>query len=168
MPYSHFNTDVVFFIDIKNAIVAYAHYLSFMFCFGSLIVERMLIKVDPSRYEVISIIFADIIYGIAALTLLLSGILRVLYFGQGSNFYIENPLFWWKIGLYLFIGGFSLYPTKVYILWVAPLRKKQLPHLSQGLLKRLSFVLNIEIAGFATIPLLATLITRGLGLFVLS
>ena len=53
-------------------------------------------------------IITDIIYGLAALTLLGSGIMRVLYFGQGSEFYTQNPLFWWKVGLYLGAGAFAL------------------------------------------------------------
>ena len=72
-------------------------------------------------------VITDIIYGIAALALLVSGIFRVLYFGQGSEFYTENPLFWWKVGLYLSVGGLSLYPTVTYILWAIPLRKASCP-----------------------------------------
>ena len=33
----------------KSAGVAYVHYLSFMLCFGALIVERRLIKASPNR-----------------------------------------------------------------------------------------------------------------------
>ena len=33
----------------KNAGVAYVHYLSFMLCFGALVLERKLIKADPKR-----------------------------------------------------------------------------------------------------------------------
>ena len=109
-------------------------------------------------------VITDIIYGMAALTLLVSGILRVLYFGQGSDFYTQNPLFWWKVGLYLSVGGLSLYPTVTYILWAIPLRKGELPQVSEGLAGRLSWIINIELAGFASIPLMATLMARGVGL----
>ena len=148
----------------KSAGVAYVHYLSFMLCFGALIVERRLIKASPSRREATAMVITDIIYGIAALTLLVSGILRVLYFGQGSDFYTQNPLFWWKVGLYLSVGGLSLYPTVTYILWAIPLRKGELPQVSEGLASRLSWIINIELAGFASIPLMATLMARGVGL----
>ena len=95
----------------KSAGVAYVHYLSFMLCFAALVVERRLIKASPNRREATAMVVTDVIYGIAALALLVSGIFRVLYFGQGSDFYTENPLFWWKVGLYLSVGGLSLYPT---------------------------------------------------------
>ena len=84
----------------KNAGVAYVHYLSFMLCFGALVLERKLIKADPNRQEATAMVITDIVYGIAALALLVSGILRVIHFGQGAEFYTQNPLFWWKVGLY--------------------------------------------------------------------
>ena len=148
----------------KSAGVAYVHYLSFMLCFAALVVERRLIKASPNRREATAMVITDIVYGIAALALLGSGILRVMYFGQGSEFYTQNPLFWWKVGLYLSVGGLSLYPTVTYILWAIPLRKGELPQVTEALANRLGWIINIELAGFASIPLMATLMARGVGL----
>ena len=149
---------------LPRAGIAYVHYLSFMVCFGALVLERRLIKPDPDRREATLMVITDVVYGLAALALLVSGILRVLYFGQGSEFYTENHLFWWKVGTYLAVGGLSLYPTITYILWALPLRKGELPKVSPQLANRLAWILNIELAGFAAIPLLATLMARGVGL----
>ena len=149
---------------LTRAGVAYVHYLSFMLCFGALVLERRLIKANPSKQDATLMVITDVVYGIAALALLGSGILRVLYFGQGSEFYTENPLFWWKVGVYLAVGGLSLYPTITYILWAIPLRKGELPQVSEALAKRLAWILNIELVGFAAIPLMATLMARGVGL----
>jgi putative membrane protein len=149
---------------LPSAAVAYVHYLSFMVCFGALVLERRLIKANPAKGEATLMVITDVVYGIAALAVLLSGILRVLHYGQGSGFYTANPLFWWKVGVYLAVGALSLYPTVTYILWAIPLRKGELPQVSEALAGRLRWVLNIELAGFATIPLLATLMARGVGL----
>ena len=149
---------------LPNAAIAYVHYLSFMVCFGALVLERRLIRADPNRADATLMVITDVVYGIAALGLLLSGIGRVLHFGQGSAFYTENPLFWWKVGVYLAVGGLSLYPTITYILWAIPLRKGELPKVSEALAQRLRWILNIELVGFATIPLMATLMARGVGL----
>jgi putative membrane protein len=149
---------------LPRAGVAYVHYLSFMLCFGALVLERRLIQANPNRKDATLMVITDVVYGMAALALLVSGILRVLYFGQGSEFYTQNPLFWWKVGLYLSVGGLSLYPTVTYILWAIPLRKGELPQVSEALAKRLAWILNIELVGFALIPLLATLMARGVGL----
>lgn len=149
---------------LPRAGIAYVHYLSFMLCFGALVLERRLIKADPNRQEATLMVITDVVYGMAALALLVSGILRVLYFGQGSDFYTENPLFWWKVGLYLAVGALSLYPTVTYITWAFPLRKGELPKVSQQLANRLAWILNVELVGFAALPLMATLMARGVGL----
>jgi len=148
---------------ISRALVAYGHYLSFMVCFAALVLERRLIRPQPDRRDAIWMVITDIVYGLAALGVLGTGILRVLYFGQGSSFYTENPLFWWKVGTYLAVGTLSLYPTITYILWAIPLRKGELPQVSESLATRLKWILNIEILGFALIPLLAALMARGVG-----
>ena len=90
---------------IKSAFVAYVHYLSFMLCFCALIYERISLKADPSREEAISMVVADIIYGIAGIALLVSGIYRVIKLGQGSEFYTQNPIFWIKMVTFGLVGS---------------------------------------------------------------
>jgi putative membrane protein len=148
---------------VTRALVAYGHYLSFMICFAALVLERRLIRPQPDRRDAIWMVITDVVYGIAALGVLGTGILRVLYYGQGSSFYTENPLFWLKVGTYVAVGALSLYPTITYILWAIPLRKGELPQVSESLATRLKWILNIEIFGFALIPLLAALMARGVG-----
>ena len=149
---------------LQSASVAYIHYLSFMLCFGALVFERISLKVDPSRKEAISMVVADIIYGIAGIALLVSGIYRVIKFGQGSEFYTENPIFWTKIIVFALVGSLSLYPTITYVLWAIPLSKGNLPQVRENLVSRLRLIINIELVGFASIPFLATLMARGVGL----
>jgi putative membrane protein len=105
---------------LPSAAVAYVHYLSFMVCFGALVLERRLIKANPAKGEATLMVITDVVYGIAALAVLLSGILRVLHYGQGSGFYTANPLFWWKVGVYLAVGTLSLYPTVLHPLGDSP------------------------------------------------
>ncbi len=156
---------LVFPIDLlKSASVAYIHYLSFMICFGALIYERISLKSNPNRQEAISMVVADIIYGIAGITLLVSGIYRVIKFGQGSEFYTQNPIFWTKIIVFGLIGSLSLYPTITYVLWAIPLSKGTLPLVTESLVSRLRLIINVELVGFASIPFLATLMARGVGL----
>ena len=151
-------------IQLKSAFVAYLHYLGIILCFGALLYERIFLKVDLNKREVINMIFADVIYGIAGLTILITGILRVKYFGQGGEFYLSNPIFWFKISLYVIVGLLSLYPTTTYILWAIPLSKNELPIISDKIVKRFKFIISTELACFTMIPLLATLMARGIGL----
>ncbi len=149
---------------IKNASIAYIHYLSFMLCFGALIYERISLKIAPNRKEAISMVVADIIYGVAGVALLVSGIYRVIKFGQGSEFYTQNPIFWTKVVVFGLVGSLSLYPTVTYVLWALPLSKGKLPNVTSNLVARLRLIINIELLGFASIPFLATLMARGVGI----
>ncbi len=149
---------------IKSSLLAYVHYASFMICFGALVYERICLKESPDRNQSILMVIADICYGLAGITLLVSGILRVRGYGQGVDFYIENPVFWFKIGLFVIVGLLSLYPTVTYILWAIPLSKGNLPNVNSDLVSRLRLIINIELLGFLLIPLLATLMARGIGL----
>ena len=149
---------------IKSASVAYIHYLSFMFCFGALVFERVSLKTDPNKKEAISMVVADVIYGIAGIALLISGIYRVIKFGQGSEFYTQNPIFWTKIIIFALVGSLSLYPTFTYIMWAIPLSKGKLPEVTTNLVSRLKLILNIELVGFSLVPFFATLMARGIGL----
>ena len=147
-----------------SAFVAYFHYLGIILCFGALIFERFILKINLSKNETISIIIADVIYGIAGLAILITGILRVKYYGNGGEFYTSNPIFWVKVSLYILIGSISLYPTTTYIIWAIPLSKNKLPVISENLVKRFKLIIMTELVGFAVIPLFATLMSRGIGL----
>ena len=148
----------------SSALVAYVHYLGIILCFGALIFERIILKINLSKNETISIINADVIYGIAGLAILITGILRVKYYGQGGEFYTSNPIFWLKVSLYVLIGLISLYPTTTYILWAIPLSKNKLPVISENLVNRFRIIIMAELVGFAVIPFFATLMSRGIGL----
>ena len=151
--------------DVYNsAFVAYIHYLGIILCFGALIFERLILKQNLRKNEAIAIILADVIYGIAGLAILITGILRVKYYGQGGEFYTHNPIFWLKISLYIIVGLISLYPTTTYIFWAIPLSKNKLPVISENLVERFKLLITTELVGFAVIPFFATLMARGIGL----
>lgn len=146
------------------AAAAYVHYLSFMVCVGCLVLERRLIQPGMGKGEATTMVVTDVIYGLAALLVLGSGILRVTVFGQGAEFYTENPVFWCKVAIFLTVGTLSLYPTVSYIRWAIPLREGKVPEVSAALAGRISWIINVELAGFALIPALAVLMARGIGL----
>ena len=148
----------------KSALVAYVHYLCILLCFGALLFERVCLKTNLKKQEIISIILADVIYGLAGLMIIITGILRVRYFGQGAEFYTLNPLFWFKVGSYIAVGILSLYPTITYILWAIPLSKDKLPLITSDLVSRFRLIINIELIGFSLIPFIASLMARGVGL----
>lgn len=149
---------------VMSAIVAYLHYASFMLSFGALAIEQFTLKPDLTLKDAWRIVIADATYGVAATTVLVTGVLRVLYFGKGTAYYVNNPVFWAKVALFLIVGTVSLYPTISFLTWIGPLREQASPKLSEAGLGRLRWVIRFELVGFLAIPLLAALMARGIGL----
>ena len=61
----------------KSALVAYVHYLGIILCFGSLLFERLTLKVGLNRNETISMIIADVVYGLAGVAILVLSLIHI-------------------------------------------------------------------------------------------
>jgi putative membrane protein len=146
-----------------SAITAYVHYLSLGTIFATLATELFTLKKDLTAKEGWRIMVADTLYGIAGLAALVTGVLRVLYYAKEPSYYTHQPLFWVKIGLYILVGTLSLYPTFTFLRWIPPLRQDKAPEVSEDLIGRLKTIIRVELAGFSTIPLMASLMARGIG-----
>lgn len=146
---------------LTSAIVAYFHYLGLMLSFAALLVEALFFKKDISLKEAKLVGIADGVYGIAASTILATGILRVLYFGKGSAYYLDNILFWVKIAIFVVVGLLSLYPTVTFIIWwIKDLTKEQVPTISPTQHSLITWSIRAELLGFCLIPLMAALMAR--------
>ena len=145
----------------ESAATAYVHYLSFMLAFGALAVESQTLKKDLSLEDAWRLVIADTIYGLSATTVLITGILRVLYFGKGQDYYLSSPIFYTKVGIFVIVGLLSLYPTFSFISWIKTLRDRQPPSLELSQVQILSWMIRGELMGLVLIPLFATLLARG-------
>ncbi len=145
----------------ESAATAYVHYLSFMLAFGALAVESQTLKKDISLEDAWRLVIADTIYGLSATTVLITGILRVLYFGKGQDYYLSSPIFYTKVGIFVIVGLLSLYPTFSFISWIKTLRDRQPPSLELSQVQILSWMIRGELMGLVLIPLFATLLARG-------
>lgn len=146
-----------------NAGVAALHYTSFMVMFAALTLELFTLNPDLDLRQGWRVLIADGVYGITATLVLITGILRVLYFGKGSAYYLSNPVFYWKVGIFLAVGTLSLYPTVVFIRWIGRLQEQHPPELKPATLGRLTWMIRLELIGYLLLPLLAAIMARGLG-----
>lgn len=147
-----------------SAITAYFHYLSIGIIFAALAIEFFTLKEELNLKEAWRILWADSVYGIAAIIVLVTGILRVLYFAKDTAYYLNNPIFWVKIAVYLIVGTVSLYPTISFLKWIKSLMEKKVPEITINQYKRLKGVIIFELIGFSTIPLFASMMARGIGI----
>ncbi len=147
-----------------SAVTAYLHYLGLMLAFGALVVESQTLKKDLSLEEAWRVVTADTIYGLSATIILITGILRVIYFGKGSDYYLSNPVFYTKIGIFILVSLLSLYPTFSFLSWIKNLRDSKPPNLELLQVQRLSWLIKGELVGLALIPLFAAILARGIRL----
>lgn len=143
-----------------SSITAYFHYLGFMLAFAALTVEVFNLKKEMSLDEAKRVAFADAAYGIAGVAILVTGVLRVLYFGKGTDYYLNNPFFYAKIGVFILVSLLSLYPTFTFIFWFKDLQNGQTPSLEIAKVNRLSWLIKAELCCFIVLPLLAAIMAR--------
>ncbi|MCU0542603.1 MAG: DUF2214 family protein [Oscillatoriaceae cyanobacterium Prado104] len=146
-----------------SAITAYFHYLGFMLAFAALTVEVFNFKKEMTLDEAKKVAFADAVYGLAAMIIIVTGFLRVLYFGKGSNYYLNNPFFYAKMGVFILASLFSLYPTFTFISWFKVLQNGEAPSLEIVQVNRLSWLIKGELLCFTLLPLLAAVMARTSG-----
>ena len=92
-----------------------------------------------------------------------TGILRVLYYGKETAYYMNQPVFWMKMAVFLVVGTLSLYPTISFLGWIKSLTQEKPPEITLNKYKRLKYIIIVELCGFTLIPLLASMMARGIG-----
>ncbi len=144
--------------------ITYLHYLSFILVGAALFTELLLVKPQLSKANLARIVKADAVYGIFSIVLVTTGLIRVFYFGKGSDYYFANWIFNLKFSLFILVGLLSILPTIQFL----KLNKKykqepietqiDLPNYSKI---RISVILEFFI--LLLIPFLAILMANGVG-----
>ena len=148
---------------MADAIAASLHYLSIFVLFALLTSEHVLFKAELDAATARRLQRIDIAYGISAGLVLATGLVRVLWFGKGLDYYLHNGLFHAKVGLFLLIGLLSIVPTLTFFNWRNALLAGQAPDLSPATARRTLWVIRIELLLLLCLPLLASLMARGVG-----
>jgi uncharacterized membrane protein len=149
---------------IPNALVAYGHYFFILVVMGLLTFERFTIAPNMDEETEKKLVIADATYGLSGALLFFTGYLRAVEYGKGWEFYSHEPLFWLKLTFGGILAGLSLFPTITFIKRGAPLfQGESVDPMSEKLAKRLHSIVNAEISAILSIPLLATLMARGVG-----
>lgn len=146
-------------MDIE-IILRYLHFISIIAIAGVLVSEHLLLKKELTRREISRLARVDAVYGIAALTLLAAGLTLWLGdVGKPSAFYSKNWIFHIKVFLFALIGILSIYPTVFFIR-----NRKGDPDEKVSTPKGIFWLLRLELLLLACMPLLASLMARGIGL----
>ncbi|KMW48745.1 DUF2214 family protein [Ralstonia insidiosa] len=147
-----------------DALLAYLHYISIFTLIVFLTAEAVVLRPDMTPEIRKRLARYDAVFGFAALAVLITGALRVIYGAKGYAFYVHNPVFHVKIGLFILVGLLSIIPTVTILRWNK--QGKTLPDFvppPSEIAKTRRWVM-IESHLIIFIPLAAVLMARGIGM----
>lgn len=142
-------------------LIPYLHYIAIMSLMGSLITEHIILKPKIAKEQIKQLAATDLIYGISAIIVLTTGLLRWFVYGKGYDFYMSTPLFHIKITLFIILGILSIFPSIKFYKWNKQVKQSEEPDITKKGVKKLLMFIRIELLIIIIIPLLAVLIARG-------
>jgi len=143
-------------------LIKYVHFIAIFAIVATLSAEHLLLKAQLTRNEIKRIAVIDGIYGISAVVLLAAGLTLWLGgIGKPAEIYSKNWIFHLKISLFVIIGLLSIYPTIFFI----KQRKGDNPEELVTIPPMVKMMIRLELLILFIIPLLATLMAKGVGYF---
>jgi putative membrane protein len=98
----------------SDVLLAIGHHIAAFTVLATLAAEWALVRPGLSRRDAIQVRVIDAVYGIAAGTVLVIGLMRVFLGPAHASFYLSNPFFWAKISAFAIIGLLSIAGTTRY------------------------------------------------------
>jgi len=138
--------------------VRYLHFVSIFVLAASLWAQVLQLRPSLTRGQIFQLQRIDLLYAIGAVLVLATGLLQWLAVGKPAEFYSKNPVFHTKLTLFLLIGLLSAYPS----IFFAKQRKG--PEAEVVAVPRaVIWSVRAEVILLAFLPLLASLMARGIG-----
>ena len=133
--------------------------------FALLTCEHILFRADLDHSTARRLLRIDIAYGISAGLVLVTGAVRVVWYGKGLDYYLHNWLFHAKVSLFILLGLLSILPTLTFFNWRNDLLAGKAPSVSPAQARRTIWVIRLELLILVCLPVLASLMARGVGFF---
>jgi putative membrane protein len=147
---------------VNEALGAWIHFLSIFAAVGFLGAEIATYRPEMSTAVMQRLRRLDAGYGLAATAIIVTGLLRVFFFGKGADYYAHNHIFWTKMALVVVVILLSIPPT-IHFLRIARQSAGDIVRVEARLFSRNRRFLLAEAGLFLLIPLMATLMARGIG-----
>lgn len=148
---------------MTDLILAIAHHLLIFGLFGLLTAELAMVRVGLNQKTLKRLGIIDAHYGLFAGLILAVGFARVYYGVKGPEAYIPNPVFWTKVGLFLFVGLLSVPPTIAFLRWRKASKADEGFSPAEAEVLRIRKFLVAETLVFLLIPAIAAIMARGYG-----
>jgi putative membrane protein len=148
---------------IVAAIFAWLHLLAIGLGAGLLLSEYWLCRRMPDRLQVKLLGQVDLGYQFALIGSLATGLARTLYFGQTTEFYLSNRLFWLKIAIFLLVAIVAIAPSLQYIRWNREARAAPSFVPLTREVERVRSSIAFGLGLWLILPLIGILVARGYG-----
>lgn len=148
---------------LLESLLAYAHIAAILGLVVFLTSEAALCRSEWMNAAVVHrLVRVDLLYLVAAITVLLTGIARTAWGVKGMGWYWTQPLLHAKLGLFVVIGLMSAMPTRSFMRWRRELVKSgELPSADE--VKQARRWVMIEAHLLLLVPLVAVMLARGIG-----
>jgi putative membrane protein len=146
-----------------EAAIAYLHFISILALTGFIAAEFCLCTRDLQPPNVKTLVRVDLLYMIAAIAVLITGLVRVFAVGKGAGFYLQNPVFYIKLSLFIGVGLISILPTLQFLRWNRALKAGEERILRDRDIATARRYIALELALLTLIPLMAVLMARRIG-----
>lgn len=147
-----------------NWFMAFLHHLAAFTLIAILLGEYLLLRIPLTQESARKLARMDMLYGMAALTLIGVGLLRVFHFEKGAAYYFHSLPFLMKLSLFGLVGILSIIPTREFFSWRAALAANQIPTVDAARLNRLRQIVFWELLLVIPIILGAAMMAKGIGL----
>ena len=146
-----------------EALLAYIHIVAILAMVVFLASEAALCRGEWLNAKVVERLSKiDMVYGISAVAVLLTGLARTYWGVKGMGWYWSNPLLHIKVTLFVVIGLISIKPTLTFARWKRELRATgKLPDEAQ--IKSTRRLVMVQAHILPLIPLAAVFLARGFG-----
>ena len=147
----------------QDAILQFLHISAILALVVFITSEAALCRPEWMRPEIVErLVTVDRIYGIAALAVLATGLVRIYFGTKGAGWYWGNWLLHLKLTAFVAVGLLSIAPTLRFLRWRKALRANgSLPAAEDVRKARKLVMLQAHIIPF--IPLAAVFLARGFG-----
>ncbi len=148
----------------RDFVLASLHHLAAFSLVAILAIELVLVRPGMDGATIKRLGRIDLAFGLAAGAVLIAGFARVFFGLKGPAYYIANPIFWTKIGIFALIGFLSIRPTLRFLAWgrLVKVDPQALPAPED--IKLVKLLIHIEAGLVFLLPILGAAMARGYGL----
>jgi putative membrane protein len=146
----------------SDAVLAYLHFISIFLLFSFMVTEAMMMRGTLDAAAVRLLGRVDLWYLGAAIAVLVTGFLRLMFGAKGPEFYLSAWPIYAKIALFVVVGVVSVGPTIRFVRWRRMFERDAAWRVPDDERKATRRTIMIEMHIGALIPLVAVIMSRGL------